>query len=49
MNKFINVRNIRKQIDKDLNKFILDTESRYRGQLFTLANNILAKNKVKIV
>ena len=49
MNKFINVRNIRKQIDKDLNKFILDTESRYRGQLFTLANNILSKKNVKIV
>lgn len=49
MYNYINVKNINKYIDRDLNKFILDNESRYRGQLFTLANKILAKNNVKIV
>lgn len=38
-----------KKQSRDLHKFILDTESRYRGQLFTLANKILAKKDVKIV
>jgi uridine kinase len=49
MNKYIHVKNVRKQLDKDFNKFILDTESRYRGQLFTLVNKILSKNNVQIV
>lgn len=49
MNKYIPVDTIIKKQARDLNKFVLDTESRYRGQLFTLANKILAKNNVKIV
>ncbi len=49
MLKYINVKNIARAHKKDLNKLILDNESRYRGQLFTLANKILAKNNVKIV
>ena len=49
MFKYINVKNVVNKQEKDLNKFILDNDSRYRGQLFTLANKILAKNKVQIV
>lgn len=49
MNKYINVSTIMKKQARDLNKFVLDTESRYRGQLFTLAERILNKNNVKIV
>lgn len=49
MIKYINVNSIIKKQSRDLHKFILDTESRYRGQLFTLANKILAKKGVKIV
>ena len=32
-----------------MDKFILDNDSKYRGQLFTLVNKILTKNNVKIV
>lgn len=49
MIKYTNVNAIQKKQSRDLHKFILDTESRYRGQLFTLAGKILAKNNVKIV
>ena len=49
MNKYISVDAIEKKQERDLNKFVFDTESRYRGQLFTLANKILTKNNVKIV
>lgn len=49
MIKYTNVNAICKKQSRDLHKFILDTESRYRGQLFTLANRILAKKDVKIV
>lgn len=49
MIKYTNVNNIMKKQARDLHKFVLDTESRYRGQLFTLANKILAKKDVKIV
>jgi len=45
MYKYINVKNINKQIIRDLNKFMLDNESRYRGQLFTVVNRVLAKNR----
>lgn len=49
MIKHINVNTIEKKQSRDLYKFILDTESRYRGQLFTLANKILSKKDVKII
>jgi len=49
MYKYVNVKNIVKKQDRDLNKFILDNESRYRGQLFTIANKIINKKNVKIV
>lgn len=49
MNKYIDIKHINKKLDNDMDKFILDNDSKYRGQLFTLANKILAKNNVKIV
>ena len=49
MYKYVNVKNIVKKQSRDLNKFILDNESRYRGQLFTVAEKIISKNNVKIV
>lgn len=49
MNKAYNVKNISKKQDKDLYKFILDTDSRYRGQLFTLADKILKSGNVQII
>ena len=49
MYKYVNVKNIAKKQSRDLNKFILDNESRYRGQLFTVADKIINKNNVKIV
>ena len=49
MIKYTNVNAIMKKQSRDLHKFILDTESRYRGQLFTLASKILSKKGVKIV
>ena len=49
MYNYINVKSINKKVYRDLNKFVLDNESRYRGQLFTLVNKIIGKNNVKIV
>ncbi len=49
MFNYKNIKNINKKIDGNLNKLILDNESRYRGQLFALVDKILAKNNVKIV
>ncbi len=49
MNKYIDIKHINKKLDNDMDKFILDNDSKYRGQLFTLANKILSKNNVKIV
>lgn len=49
MAKTINLKNINQQIDADVKKVILDTESRYRGQLFRLVEKILAKKKVNMV
>lgn len=49
MNKYTDIKHINKKIDNDLEKFVLDTDSRYRGQLFSLVNKILNKNNVKIV
>ena len=49
MNKYTDVKHINKKIANDIEKFVLDTDSRYRGQLFSLVNKILAKNNVKIV
>ena len=49
MNKYTDIKHINKKIDNNLEKFVLDTDSRYRGQLFALVNKILSKNNVKIV
>jgi uridine kinase len=49
MNKYTDIKHVNKKIANNVEKFILDTDSRYRGQLFTLANKILSKNNVKIV
>lgn len=49
MNKYINIKNILKKQQQDLHKYILDIESRYRGQLFTLVNKVLQKKNVKII
>ena len=49
MNKYIDIKHINKKLDNDMDKFILDNDSKYRGQLFTLVNKILTKNNVKIV
>jgi uridine kinase len=49
MNKYLNIKLVNKKVENNIEKFILDTDSRYRGQLFTLVNKILAKNDVKIV
>lgn len=49
MNKIIDIKHINKKIANNIEKFVLDTDSRYRGQLFTLVNKILGKNNVKIV
>lgn len=49
MNKYTDIKHINKKISNNLEKLVLDTDSRYRGQLFTLVNKIIAKNNVKIV
>lgn len=49
MNKYTDIKHINKKINNNLEKLVLDTDSRYRGQLFTLVNKIIAKNNVKIV
>lgn len=49
MNKYTDIKHISKKVDNNLEKFVLDIDSRYRGQLFTLVNKILNKNDVKIV
>jgi hypothetical protein len=48
MYKYVNIKDILKKQNRDFNKFILDNESRYRGQLFTIADRIINKNDVKI-
>lgn len=49
MNKYTDIKLINKKVDNNLEKFVLDTDSRYRGQLFSLVDKILAKNNIKIV
>lgn len=49
MFKYLNVKNVLNKQEKDINKFVHDNDSRYRGQLFTLADKILAKDGVQIV
>jgi len=49
MNKVTDIKHINKKIESNVEKLVLDTDSRDRGQLFTLVNKILAKNNVKIV
>ncbi|MGN0961120.1 MAG: uridine kinase [Christensenellales bacterium] len=49
MNKYTDIKHINKKIENNLEKFVFDTDSRYRGQLFDLVNKIIARNNVKIV
>ncbi|MBQ7351742.1 MAG: hypothetical protein IJW59_02600 [Clostridia bacterium] len=49
MNKYTDIKHISKKVDNNLEKFVLDTDSRYRGQLFSMVDKILNKNNVKIV
>lgn len=46
---FINIKDQNNQIDSNFMKVILDNESRYREQLFKLANKIIFSKKNKIV
>ncbi len=47
--QFYDVEVINKNIREDLRKQILDTESRYRGQLFNIADRIIADKEIKMV
>ncbi len=49
MAKILSVKNINEKIESDVKKIILDTESRYRGQLFKLAEKILSKKDTNMV
>lgn len=49
MNKYIDVKYVNKKTDNNLEKFVLDIDSRYRCQLFNLVDKIIQKNSVKIV
>lgn len=49
MNNSLNVKTINKLIEKDLRKIVLDTESKFRGQLFGIADRILHNKNIKIV
>ena len=44
----INTKNVIKKMETNLHKLIVDGESKYRGQLFTLCNKVLQKD-VKII
>lgn len=47
--KVLNVKKINKQITEDPRKVLLDTESKYRGQLFNVADKILNNRKIEVV
>lgn len=47
--KIYNIKNINEKIAEDARKLILDTESKYRGQLFALADKILQRRNVNMV
>lgn len=49
MNKYTDIKNINFKADNNLEKFVLDTDSRYRGELFSLVNKITEKENVKII
>ncbi len=49
MQKLYNIKTVNDKIENDVRKLILDTESRYRGQLFSLAEKILHKRKINMV
>lgn len=49
MNKYIDVKYVNKKTDNNLEKFVLDIDSKYRCQLFNLVDKIIQKNSVKIV
>ena len=47
--KILNVKKINENIVADTRKVLLDTESRYRGQLFNVAEKILANRHIEVV
>lgn len=49
MAKVLNIKEINEKTENDVKKIILDTESRYRGQLFRLADKILSKKDTNMV
>lgn len=49
MAKILNIKNINDKIENDVKKIILDTESRYRGQLFRLADKIISRRNTNMV
>lgn len=49
LRKLISIKKINAELDNDTRKVILDTESRYRGQLFALVERILEKRDTNMV
>lgn len=47
--RILNVKKINKLITEDPRKVLLDTESKYRGQLFNIADKILNNRKIEVV
>ena len=47
--KIYNIKNINQKITQDSRKLILDTESKYRSQLFSLADKILQRRNINMV
>jgi len=49
LTKYISIKKVNSEIESDTRKVILDTESRYRGQLFSLAEKVLEKKDTNMV
>ncbi len=49
MADYLNVEILNKKIETDSKKLLLDMESRFRGQLFTVANKIMEKKDVEVI
>ena len=47
--KFYNIKEVNTKIEENTRKLILDTESKYRSQLFALADKILHKRSINMV
>ena len=47
--RYYDLEKINENIRTDLRKQVLDTESRYRGQLFAIADRIIAEKNVKMI